>query len=117
LNHGNIFTSKGHEDEHPFSEPWQAHAFAIVLKLHEQGLFTWGEWAETLGGFIKKAGPDDSADNYYHHWMAALEAIIEAKNITAAGELQSRRNQWERAAIATPHGQPITLAADPLFNN
>jgi hypothetical protein len=26
-----------------FREPWQAHAFAMVLTLHERGLFTWRE--------------------------------------------------------------------------
>ncbi len=114
MSHDNPFTSKDHEDEHPFNEPWQAHAFAIVVKLHEQEMFTWNEWAETLGKFIADAGPDDTADNYYHHWMAALEAIVYAKNITRAGELMQRRDQWDRAARATPHGQPITLEADPL---
>ncbi len=29
-----------------FSEPWEAKAFAMVLRLHEQGLFSWAEWAE-----------------------------------------------------------------------
>jgi len=32
-----------------FREPWEARAFAMVIKLHEAGLFTWPEWAETLG--------------------------------------------------------------------
>ena len=31
-----------------FSEPWQAHAFAMTLQLHEKGLFTWPEWAAAL---------------------------------------------------------------------
>lgn len=117
MTQNSLFTAKDHEDEHPFKEPWQAHAFAMAVKLHEQGLFSWNEWAETLGKFIAEAGPDDSPDNYYHHWMAALEAIIEAKKVTGKGELKSRRDQWDRAAKATPHGRPIVLAADPLSNN
>jgi hypothetical protein len=28
-----------------FSAPWEAQAFAMVLALHERGLFTWPEWA------------------------------------------------------------------------
>ena len=111
-----LFVSTDHENEHPFQEPWQAHAFAMVVKLHEQGQFSWGEWAETLGKFIRDAGPDDTPDNYYHHWFNALETLVEAKNITAAGELKARRDQWDRAAKATPHGQPILLEADPLAN-
>src|SRR5581483_3460572 len=32
-----------------FREPWEAQAFAMALALHERGVFTWAEWAETLG--------------------------------------------------------------------
>jgi len=28
-----------------FAEPWQAQAFALAVKLSEQGHFTWKEWA------------------------------------------------------------------------
>lgn len=38
-----------------FSEPWQAQAFALVLALHEQGLFAWSEWAEYLTAAIADA--------------------------------------------------------------
>jgi len=100
--------------EHPFKEPWQAHAFAIAVRLHEQGLFTWSEWAETLSSFIKAAGPDDNVENYYHHWMAALETIVDAKKAASKAELATRKGQWDRAAKATPHGKPILLDADPL---
>jgi len=114
LSSENPFSNVAHENEHPFREPWQAHAFAMAVKLHEQGLFTWSEWAETLSGFIKQAGPDDSPDNYYHHWMSALETIVDTKNAASNGEQEARRGQWDRAAKATPHGKPILLEADPL---
>ena len=32
-----------------FAEPWQAQAFALAVKLSEQGHFTWKEWAAALG--------------------------------------------------------------------
>jgi hypothetical protein len=36
-----------HEGENPvFKAPWEARAFAMVIRLHERGLFTWTEWAE-----------------------------------------------------------------------
>lgn len=109
-----LFSQSNLEDEHPFKEPWQAHAFAMAVKLHEQGLFTWNEWAELLSGFIKQAGPDDSPDNYYNHWMSALEAIVDTKSAASKSEQEIRRGQWDRAAKATPHGSPISLDADPL---
>jgi hypothetical protein len=31
-----------------FAEPWQAQAFALAVKLSEQGCFTWKEWAAAL---------------------------------------------------------------------
>jgi len=31
-----------------FAEPWQAQAFALAVKLSEQGHFTWTEWAAAL---------------------------------------------------------------------
>ena len=32
-----------------FAEPWQAQAFALAVKLSEQGHFTWKEWAANFG--------------------------------------------------------------------
>ena len=32
-----------------FAEPWQAQAFALAVKLSEQGHFTWKEWALVSG--------------------------------------------------------------------
>ena len=40
-----------------FSAPWEAEAFALAVSLNERGLFTWKEWAATLGDEIKKAQP------------------------------------------------------------
>ena len=31
-----------------FAEPWQAQAFALAVRLSEQGHFTWKEWAAAL---------------------------------------------------------------------
>ena len=94
-----------HEPEKPFQEPWQAEAFAMVVNLHGRGAFTWGEWAEVLGAMLK-AVPDRP---YYESWLAALEHITEAKAFIGAEERQARIEAWDRAAHATPHGQPIVL--------
>ena len=88
-----------------FNEPWEAQAFAMVVKLHERGCFTWTEWAETLGAEIKsKDAP------YYEHWLSALEKIVEAKGLLSHGERINRIGAWDRAAHATPHGQSIELS-------
>src|SRR5262249_13894740 len=99
-----------------FREPWEAQAFAMAVALHEQGAFTWTEWAAALSVEIKAAqaaGDPDTGETYYRHWLAALEKLVAAKALTSGIELATRRAQWDRAARATPHGQPIELGNDP----
>ena len=99
-----------------FREPWEAQAFAMAVALHERGTFTWTEWAAALAVEIKVAqaqGDADTGETYYHHWLAALEKLVAAKALSSEAELATRRDQWDRAARATPHGQPIELANDP----
>ena len=79
-----------------FREPWQAQAFALVLKLHEQGHFTWAEWAERLNRAIATAragGDPDLGNTYYHHWLAALENLVTDKNLVTAETLAQRKDQ------------------------
>ena len=100
-----------------FRAPWQAHAFAMALALHENGLFTWAEWAATLAAEIKRAqnaGDPDTGDTYYRHWLAALERLAAEKAATDSAALERYRMAWRRAAGRTPHGTPITLAAEDL---
>jgi nitrile hydratase accessory protein len=99
-----------------FREPWEAQAFAMAVALHQRGRFTWSEWAAALAAEIKAAqaaGDPDTGETYYRHWLAALEKLVAAKALADRGELETRRAQWDRAARATPHGQPIELANDP----
>ena len=98
-----------------FREPWEAQAFAMVVALHERGVFTWSEWAEILGDEIRRAqatGDPDRGDTYYRHWLAALERIVTQRQITDDATLGRFRNAWERAADRTPHGTPIELRPD-----
>jgi nitrile hydratase accessory protein len=95
----------GFEDEPVFTAPWEAEAFAMAVKLHERGVFTWTEWAETLGAAIK-ANPERA---YYESWLAALEQLVEAKALISHDERHDRIDAWDRAARATPHGKPIVL--------
>ncbi len=97
------------DDEGPvFAEPWQAQAFAMAVRLHEQGHFTWTQWAAALSDQIAAAGPTDTTE-YYEHWLATLEVITTTTGLTSPAELAERKTAWQQAAEATPHGQPITL--------
>jgi nitrile hydratase accessory protein len=100
------------EDGPVFREPWEAEAFAIALTLHERGLFTWSEWATTLGEEIKKAqaaGDPDTGETYYRHWLATLERVVATKGVTDTQALARTRDAWARACERTPHGTPIEL--------
>jgi len=98
-----------------FREPWEAQAFAMTLALYRRGLFTWPEWAETLGAEIKRAqraGDPDAGDTYYRHWLNALERLVAEKGIAPLSDLSRYRDAWRRAADRTPHGMPIALRAE-----
>ena len=99
-----------------FREPWEAQAFAMAVALHERGLFTWTEWAARLARRSRPrrpAGDPDTGETYYRHWLAALETLVVEKGAATAQGLAERRDAWDRAARATPHGQPILLENDP----
>jgi nitrile hydratase accessory protein len=95
-----------------FREPWEAHAFAMALALHQKGLFAWSEWSAMLGEEIKKAhaaGDPDTGENYYHHWLATLERMAAEKGATSPQALAQHYQAWARATHRTPHGKPIEL--------
>jgi len=98
-----------------FRAPWEAHAFALALALHEKGLFAWSEWSAMLGEEIKKAqaaGDPDTGETYYHHWLATLERMVAAKGATSTQVLTQLFQAWERAMHRTSHGKPIELKAE-----
>jgi len=95
-----------------FAEPWQAQAFALAVKLSEQGHYTWKEWAAALSGQLQAAarrGEPDDGSRYYEHWLAALESLVAAKGLADRAALETRRDAWADAYRNTPHGQPVEL--------
>lgn len=95
-----------------FEAPWQAQAFALAVKLSEQGHFTWKEWAAALADELKAAeqrGEPENGSRYYHHWVAALERLVTEKDLTESLALAERKNAWADAYRHTPHGQPVVL--------
>lgn len=102
------------EGDPVFAEPWQAEAFALTVHLHERGLFTWAEWAEALSAEVKRPGRDADGHDYYDCWVEALSGLLERKGVADAATVLGLQQSWQRAAEATPHGQPIELGNDPL---
>lgn len=111
---GRIPVGTGALDAPVFAEPWQAEAFAMVVALHERGLFEWGEWAERLSAEVKRPDAATDGSDYYERWLAALERLLAEKGLAGRDEVDLVAAAWERAAHATPHGSPILLENDPL---
>jgi nitrile hydratase accessory protein len=98
--------------EDVFAEPWQARAFALMLKLREQGHFTASEWSAALGQALREPaepGETNATSSYYAHWLAALEAVVLAKGLTDPQSLLTRKEAWADAYRRTPHGKPVEL--------
>ena len=66
-----------------FAAPWEAHAFALTVKLYEQGLFSWVEWSNSLGEAIAT----NAEAPYYESWLEALESLVLEKGVIEAQEL------------------------------
>ena len=102
------------ETERKFAEPWQAQAFALAVRLSEEGHFTWKEWAAALAAELKAAadrGEPDDGSRYYHYWLAALERLVAAKGLADSDALLARKEAWAGAYRHTPHGKPVELSA------
>ena len=108
-----LLHDSGKDEQQPvFAEAWEAHAFAIAVKLSEKGLFKWSDWTNALTEEIKKAkeqGQPDFGNTYYQFWLSALETILLEKNILKKSDLISMMEQWHRAYLSTPHGNPVKL--------
>ena len=101
------------EESAVFAEPWQAQAFALAVKLSEQGHFTWKEWSAALADELRAAagcGEPDDGSRYYHHWLAALERLVTNKGLADPAALVARKEAWAEAFRRTPHGKPVELA-------
>lgn len=99
------------DPDRPFDAPWQAQAFAMTVALYERGVFTWPEWTAALSEAL--TGDEDDGAGYYTCWLAALESLLDRKVGTTGSQRATLARAWERAAEATPHGQPIRLENDP----
>ena len=95
-----------------FAEPWEARAFAMVRALQDAGVVTPTEWTAALAAEIRQAQDSPTSDNYYHHWLSALERVVATKNLASTDTLARRRTAWARAARRTPHGDPVELHPD-----
>ncbi|HEX2886655.1 nitrile hydratase accessory protein [Vineibacter terrae] len=78
-----------------FAEPWEAKAFAIIVKLAQAGCFTWGEWVECFAQEVAAATAVEAAGGrpktYYEQWLSAAETLLVDKGVTSREQLLAKR--------------------------
>jgi nitrile hydratase accessory protein len=94
------------EDGPVFAEPWEAQAFAIVVKLAEQGHYTWAEWVEVFSKEIASAKDaelnGEAVPGYYEHWLAAAEKIMIAKGLVNGEQLAAKKFGFAASRACRP---------------
>lgn len=100
------------DGEPVFDEPWQAQLLAIADTLISNGVFSASRWSEALGKALKQAQSQRASDDiatYYQAALQALEQLLEQYSDISASDVSAKRDAWEQAYLATPHGQPVKL--------
>ncbi|MCB4767527.1 nitrile hydratase accessory protein [Ancylobacter sp. Lp-2] len=94
-----------------FAAPWEAQAFALVVKLHERGLFEWPEFAARLSAEIH-AHPDQP---YYVCWHEAAVELLVDKGLVEAGAFLDQARAVVRFRASDHHhvARLTPIAVDP----
>ncbi len=100
------------DGELAFDEPWQAQVLAMVDTLIAKGTIEATAWSDSLGNELKKAhlsGASDNITTYYKAVLQALEQLLDQNTDISGSDVSHKRDAWEQAYLATPHGQPVKL--------
>ena len=100
------------DGEPVFDEPWQAQVLAMADTLIANGVIEATVWSDTLGNELTKAqrlGASDNITTYYQAVLQALERLLDRFTDISGSEVSNKRDAWEQAYLATPHGQPVKL--------
>lgn len=78
-----------------FAAPWEAKAFAIIVKLAEGGHFSWSEWVECFSKEVAAATAVEASGGnpktYYEQWLSAAETLLVDKGMTSREQLLAKR--------------------------
>ena len=78
-----------------FAAPWEAKAFAMVVALHQRGLFPWRAFHEALADEVardaRRPQPESGSTSiYYVQWMAAAEVVLSRLGIVDDAVIERR---------------------------
>ncbi len=85
-----------------FAAPWEARAFALTVKLHERGVFSWSQWSEYLAKAIDSAAEKEGS-SYYESWLQALETLLRDSEVVGSEEYLSVIRQFNPEPSASDH--------------
>ena len=78
-----------------FDEPWHGRAFGMAVALHEQGMYEWEEFRQTLIRRIAEAERAGGPFVYYEIWLATFEELLARKGVVTPAELEEAAYQFE----------------------
>jgi nitrile hydratase len=88
-----------------FQDPWEGEAFAMAVSLCEQGYYPWSDFQRHLIAQINAAEhsglPPEQQPTYYENWLAALEALVIAKELLRKKKIDTRAMWLARAASSS----------------
>ena len=91
-------------DRPVFAEPWEAQLFALVVELHQQGCFSWTEWAARLSVEIEKRRQNQEADwgdTYYELWLKTIKQLLIEKSVTSKSEIDRKSTRLNSSHVRT----------------
>ena len=98
-----------------FEHAWQAQTIALAATLVESGHIRAADWSAELGSLIARrqineTGPD-AASEYYLCALEALQQLLQSSGALPAAAIDNRTEDWRKAYLNTPHGEPVELSA------
>jgi len=87
-----------------FAEPWESRAFGLAVTLHAGGAFEWEDFRQELIAAVarREAAQPEEGWSYYTCWLEALERVLVAEGMVAAGDIADRVGQL--AGRPSDHG-------------
>lgn len=94
-----------------FSEPWMARAFALVLALSENGLFSLKDFQAALIELVgrhEEAGCIAAETDYYTRWLEALTSLLRGCHLLSEDVLTNTESSVVAEAAARKEHQHQT---------
>jgi nitrile hydratase accessory protein len=89
-----------------FAEPWESRAFGLAFALYDRGHFTWEDFQQALIEAVanwERQDPVAEDWNYYRCWLAALERLVDERDLVACSEVDGRAVDLHHRAPGHDH--------------